>query len=50
MSKKVDAVKGKQLSTEDFTTEYKKKLAAITTGELTGGGDGYVTAGLSVPH
>ena len=45
MSKKVDAVKGKQLSTEDFTTEYKKKLAAITTGELTGGGDGYVTAG-----
>ena len=45
MSKKVDAVKGKQLSTEDFTTEYKKKLAAITTGELTEGGDGYVTAG-----
>lgn len=45
MSKKVDAVKGKQLSTEDFTTEYKKKLAAIITGELTGGGDGYVTAG-----
>ena len=45
MSKKVDAVKGKQLSTEDFTTEYKKKLTAIITGELTGGGDGYVTAG-----
>ena len=41
----MDAVKGKQLSTEDFTTEYKKKLAAIITGELTGGGDGYVTAG-----
>ena len=35
MEKKVDAVEGKQLSTEDFTTEYRKKLAAITTGELT---------------
>ena len=35
MGKKVDVVEGKQLSTEDFTTEYRKKLAAITTGELT---------------
>ena len=45
MGKKVDVVEGKQLSTEDFTTEYRKKLAAITTGELTEGGEGYVTSG-----
>lgn len=41
---KVDAVKGKQLSTEDFTTDFRKKLEAITTGELTEGGAGYVTS------
>lgn len=48
MGKKVDVVKGKQLSTEDFTTEYRKKLAAITTGELAEGGEGYVTSGTVV--
>ena len=45
LGKKVDAVEGKQLSTEDFTTEYRKKLVAITTGELVEGGEGYVTSG-----
>lgn len=44
MKGKVDKVAGKQLSTEDFTTEYKKKLDAITTGSLTEGGTGYVTS------
>lgn len=41
---KVNTVKGKGLSTEDFTTAYKKKLDAVLTGELQTGGDGYVTA------
>lgn len=41
---KVDSVKGKQLSTEDFTAKYKKKLDAISTGEVQTGGEGYVTA------
>lgn len=45
MKGKVDKVAGKQLSTEDFTTEYKKKLDAITTGTLDAGGTGYVTSG-----
>ncbi|ECO3474139.1 hypothetical protein FX740_08665 [Campylobacter jejuni] len=45
MKDKVDKVAGKQLSTEDFTTEYKKKLDAITTGTLEAGGTGYVTSG-----
>ena len=49
MSKKVDAVKGKQLSTEDFTTEYKKKLAAIT-GSLREAVTAMLRRGLSVPH
>lgn len=44
MKGKVDKVAGKQLSTEDFTSEYKKKLDAITTGTLDGGGTGYVTS------
>ena len=44
MKGKVDKVAGKQLSTEDFTTEYKKKLDAITTGTLDGGDTGYVTS------
>lgn len=44
MKGKVDKVAGKQLSTEDFTTEYKKKLDAITTSPLTEGGTGYVTS------
>lgn len=41
---KVDTVKGKQLSTEDFTTNYRKKLDAISTGDIRTGGEGYVTA------
>lgn len=44
MKGKVDKVEGKQLSTEDFTTEYKKKLDSITTGTITEGGTGYVTS------
>lgn len=44
MKGKVDKVAGKQLSTEDFTTAYRKKLDAITTGTLDGGGTGYVTS------
>lgn len=45
MKGKVDKVTGKQLSTEDFTTEYKNKLDAINTGTIAGGGTGYVTSG-----
>lgn len=41
---KVNTVKGKQLSTEDFTTNYRKKLDAISTGEIQTGGKGFVTA------
>lgn len=41
---KVNIVKGKQLSTEDFTTNYRKKLDAISTGEIQTGGEGFVTA------
>ena len=45
MNGKVDKVDGKQLSTEDFTTEYKRKLDAISTGGIAEGGTGYVTSG-----
>lgn len=44
LADKVDVVDGKQLSTEDFTTKYKKKLDAISIGEIQTGGEGYVTA------
>ncbi len=44
MEGKVDKVAGKQLSTEDFTTEYKKKLDAISTGSISEEGTGYVTS------
>lgn len=44
LSGKVNTVKGKQLSTEDFTTNYRKKLDAISTGEIQAGGEGFVTA------
>lgn len=44
LAKKVSVVTGKQLSTEDFTTDYKKKLDAISGGSISGGGEGYVTA------
>lgn len=41
---KVNTVKGKQLSTEDFTMNYRKKLDAISIGEIQTGGEGFVTA------
>lgn len=41
---KVDKEEGKRLSTEDFTTAYRKKLDAITTGSLLSGAAGFVTA------
>ena len=44
LSGKVNIVKGKQLSTEDFTTNYRKKLDAISIGEIQTGGEGFVTA------
>jgi hypothetical protein len=44
LAKKVSAVSGKQLSTEDFTSEYKAKLDAISGGNIEEGGKGYVTA------
>lgn len=44
LKKKVNIVEGKQLSTEDFTTEYKKKLDAIGTGNIGSDGSGYVSA------
>ncbi|WP_195594486.1 hypothetical protein [Bacteroides fragilis] len=44
LAKKVSAVSGKQLSTEDFTSDYKKKLDAISGGSIEAGGNGYVTA------
>lgn len=44
LAKKLDAVKGKQLSTEDFTSAYKKKLDDISSGNLASGGNGFVTA------
>jgi hypothetical protein len=46
LDKKVTAVTGKGLSTEDFTTEHKNKLDAISSGSLggSGGGSGYALA------
>ena len=44
LAKKVDVVTGKQLSTEDFTTGYKKKLDEISSGSLTSGENGFVKA------
>lgn len=41
--KKVSKVEGKQLSTEDFTTELKAKLTAIKTGSLPNATTGYAT-------
>lgn len=43
LKKKVNVVSGKQLSTEDFTTEHKQKLDKITSGSLNGDKDGYVS-------
>lgn len=44
LSKKVDKITGKGLSTEDFTTEHRNKLDAIATGALSSGSEGFVTA------
>ncbi|WP_289764447.1 hypothetical protein [uncultured Duncaniella sp.] len=44
MEKKVDKIAGKQLSTEDFTSGFRKKLEAITTGTIGDGSTGYVTS------
>ncbi len=44
LKKKVTIVAGKQLSTEDFTADYKKKLDAISGGSIESAGDGFVTA------
>ena len=35
LNTKVEAVEGKGLSTEDFTTEEKTKLAGLSAGKLT---------------
>lgn len=44
LSRKVDKIAGKGLSTEDFTTEYRNKLDSILTGALSAEGEGFVTA------
>lgn len=44
LSKKVDKIAGKGLSTEDFTTEYREKLDSIMKGALSGEGEGFVSA------
>lgn len=44
LAEKVDIVKGKQLSTEDFTTGYRKKLEEISSGSLVSGENGFVKA------
>ncbi len=45
LAKKVNVVAGKQLSTEDFTTAYRNKLDAISTGDISGAEGGFATAG-----
>lgn len=44
LKKKVDAVNGKQLSSEDFTTEYKTKLDSISKGIIGESGNGFISA------
>ena len=44
LKKKVTVVTGKRLSTEDFTTDYKKKLNAITVSSIESANDGFVTS------
>lgn len=44
LKKKVTVVTGKQLSTEDFTTEYKIKLDAIRGGNIDENNEGFVTS------
>ena len=43
LAAKVNAVEGKGLSTEDFTTEYRRKLDAIVAGSLMEGSAGFAT-------
>ena len=44
LAKVVYKIEGKQLSTEDFTTDFKKKLESIAGSNLEAGGEGFVTA------
>ena len=44
LTTKVDAVDGKQLSTENFTSELKAKLEGISSGGIIEDGDGFVTS------
>jgi len=44
LKKKVDAVDGKQLSTEDFTKAHKSKLDSITKGVIGEAGNGFISA------
>jgi len=44
LAKKVNSIQGKKLSTEDFTTDHKRKLESISTGGIGQNGEGYVTA------
>lgn len=44
LKKKVTVIAGKRLSTEDFTTDYKKKLDAIIIGSIESANDGFVTS------
>lgn len=44
LAKVVYKIEGKQLSTEDFTTAFKKKLESIAGSNLEAGGEGFVTA------
>ncbi|MCY1134023.1 hypothetical protein OWT79_10475 [Bacteroides fragilis] len=44
LGKKVNSVTGKQLSTEDFTSAYKKKLDAINGSSIDSAGGGFVTS------
>jgi hypothetical protein len=48
LGKKVTAVTGKGLSTEDFTSEYRNKLDAIASGNLTGGNGGSGGSGFAL--
>jgi len=44
LKNKVTTIDGKQLSTEDFTTNYKKKLDMISSGRIESSGDGFVNS------
>ena len=44
MQKKVDIVTGKGLSEQNFTTAHKKKLDAISSGNIENGSEGFVTS------